>query len=115
MGTMRATRIVAGVAGGVAASVGLTVLTYPRWRPWCITWGATPEEACVALPGDDLLEDPDLVTTRAISIGVPPQSIWPWIVQMGPGRAGPTHTTGSKTCSDSTCTVPISFSPSSRS
>ena len=42
----------------------------------------------MALPGDELLEDPDVVTTRAIGIDAPPSSIWPWIVQMGPGRAG---------------------------
>ena len=64
------------------------MLTYPRWRPWCLTWGATDAEAAMALPGDELLEDPDVVTTRAIGIDVPPSTIWPWIVQMGPGRAG---------------------------
>ena len=40
------------------------------------------------LPGDDLLKEPDILATRAISIGVPADLVWPWLVQMGPGRAG---------------------------
>ena len=73
---------------GLACAAAVALLTYPRWRPWCLTWGATEAEAAMALPGDELLEDPDVVTTRAVGIDVPPSTIWPWIVQMGPGRAG---------------------------
>jgi hypothetical protein len=40
------------------------------------------------LPGDDLLPAPDILTTRAISIDAPPAAVWPWLVQMGSGRAG---------------------------
>jgi hypothetical protein len=36
-----------------------------------LTWGATASEASSLLPGDDLLPDADLVTTRAISIDAP--------------------------------------------
>ena len=28
------------------------------------------------------------MTTRAIETDAPPSAIWPWLVQMGPGRAG---------------------------
>lgn len=45
-------------------------------------------EADAALPGDDLLACPDVVTTRAIGIEAPVNLVWPWLVQMGPGRAG---------------------------
>ena len=38
----------------------------------------------MTLPGDQLLTDPDLVTTRAITVDAPPGDIWPWLVQMGP-------------------------------
>jgi hypothetical protein len=41
-----------------------------------------------ALPGDELLEDADILATRAITIDAPPSAVWPWLVQMGPGRAG---------------------------
>jgi hypothetical protein len=27
-------------------------------------------------------------TTRAVTVGAPPAEVWPWLVQMGPGRAG---------------------------
>ena len=87
MEAMRGSPVLEAV-GGLAAAGAAAVLTYPLWRDWCLTWGATEEEAGVALPGDELLEDPDVVTTRAIAIGAPPSEVWPWIVQMGPGRAG---------------------------
>ena len=74
--------------GGLALAAGLEVATYHRWRPWCLTWGATDEEAARTLPGDDLLAEPDMISTRAITIGAPPRCIWPWLVQMGPGRGG---------------------------
>jgi hypothetical protein len=83
-------RVRSGVAaaGGLALAAALEVATYPLWRPWCLTWGAANGEATQALPGDDLLAEPDLVTTRAVGIDVPPSAIWPWLVQMGPGRGG---------------------------
>ena len=57
-------------------------------RRWYLTWGATPDEVAAELPGDDLLPDPDLLSTRAIGIAAPPSSVWPWLVQMGSGRGG---------------------------
>jgi hypothetical protein len=75
-------------AGGLAVAGSLAVVTYPRWRTWCLTWGATGEEAARTLPGDDLLAVPDLISTRAIWIDAPPGAIWPWLAQMGPGRGG---------------------------
>ena len=53
-----------------------------------LTWGATDEEAVRRLPGDELLEDADVVSTRAITIDAPPSAVWPWLVQMGSGRGG---------------------------
>jgi len=80
----RATQAVACLALGAGIAVG----TYPLWRQWCLTWGATSDEAAGPLPGDGLLADPAIVTTRAISVSAPPAAIWPWLVQMGPGRGG---------------------------
>jgi hypothetical protein len=57
-------------------------------REWVLTWGATGEEATAGMPGDELLDPADIVATRAIEIEAPPSAIWPWLVQMGPGRAG---------------------------
>jgi hypothetical protein len=76
------------VAGGVVLLAGLEVATYPRWRKWCLTWGATGDEAARPLPGDGLLADPAICSTRAVLVAAPPSAIWPWLVQMGPGRGG---------------------------
>jgi hypothetical protein len=75
-------------AGGLTLAVGLATATYPRWRGWCLTWGTAGDEATRGLPGDDLLAEPSIVTTRAVSVAAPPGDIWPWLVQMGPGRGG---------------------------
>jgi hypothetical protein len=40
------------------------------------------------MPGDDIVPRTSFVATRAISIAAPPESVWPWIVQLGFGRAG---------------------------
>jgi hypothetical protein len=53
-----------------------------------ITWGASGEEAEARLPGDELLADAGMISTRAVTIDAPPSSVWPWLVQMGVGRGG---------------------------
>jgi hypothetical protein len=57
-------------------------------RPWQLRWGATAEEASTTLPGDHLVPDAAYVTTRAITVRAPAVAIWPWLVQLGQGRAG---------------------------
>jgi hypothetical protein len=74
--------------GVFALAAALEVVTYPRWRAWCLRWGTTESEAACSLPGDELLADPGIVSTRAVQIDAPPSAIWPWLVQMGPGRGG---------------------------
>jgi hypothetical protein len=51
-------------------------------------WGATAEERAASLPGDEFIATPIYRSTRAITIDAPPESIWPWLVQMGMGRGG---------------------------
>lgn len=75
-------------AAGLALAAGLETATYRRWRPWCLSWGTTNDEATRALAGDELLADPAIMATRAVWVAAPPSVIWPWLVQMGPGRAG---------------------------
>lgn len=66
------------LAAGLAAGVyGLVV------RPWHLRWGATDAEVTRRMPGDDLVERPQLSATRAITIDAPPDAVWPWLVQMG--------------------------------
>jgi hypothetical protein len=40
------------------------------------------------LPGDELVANPVGSVTHAITIQGPPRVVWPWLVQMGAGRAG---------------------------
>ncbi len=63
-------------------------LTAPLFRRRQLRWGATPAEVAQALPGDDLVPRPQFNATRAITIGAPPDAVWPWLVQAGCGRAG---------------------------
>jgi len=75
--------------GAGAALVGAAALVY-FWflRDWHLHWGATPQETRGEVAGDDLMPEPDIVATRAVEIDAPPSAIWPWLVQMGPGRGG---------------------------
>lgn len=57
-------------------------------RPAQLRWGATPEECERAMPDDALVDDPVFNATRAITIQATPNQIWPWLIQMGFGRAG---------------------------
>jgi len=49
---------------------------------------ATPGEQARTLPGDDLIPQPLGSVNHAITIQRPPHEVWPWLVQMGSGRAG---------------------------
>jgi len=40
------------------------------------------------LPGDDLVGEAQEVDTRGIDIAAAPDAVWPWLLQMGYGRAG---------------------------
>nr|WP_221380760.1 SRPBCC family protein [Actinoplanes polyasparticus] len=75
-------------AGLLLIGAGLAVVVSPWARRRYVTWGATPEEVASAVPGDDLLPDAGLVSTRAITIDAEPSAVWPWLVQMGSGRGG---------------------------
>ena len=51
-------------------------------------WGATPDEIAGPVVGDDLCPNARVVATRSITILAPPADVFPWIRQMGFGRAG---------------------------
>ncbi|MFI6774712.1 SRPBCC family protein [Nocardia sp. NPDC050412] len=67
---------------------GLAVGYQVILRDRCLTWGSTKDEVERPMPGDDLITAPDVVATRSITIDADPTRIWPWLVQMGPGRGG---------------------------
>jgi hypothetical protein len=76
----------------VLALLGAIAALYPHLRRLILSWGATSEEAASRLPGDELLEDANGVSTRAITIDAPATSIWPWLAQMGPSPRGGAYT-----------------------
>ena len=49
---------------------------------------ATRDEQRRQLPGDDLVPRPMETITHAITIAAPPRAVWPWLMQLGSGRAG---------------------------
>ena len=62
--------------------------TSPLYRKRHLRWGASLSEVARSLPGDSLQPRAHFRATRAISIDAPPDAVWPWIVQVGAGRAG---------------------------
>jgi hypothetical protein len=76
-------RVVLGAGiGALGAASALGV------RRWWKTWGVVPDEATRPLPGDDVVSPGDTLLTRGLTIDAPPGAVWPWLIQMGYGRAG---------------------------
>jgi len=73
----------------IVCATGVAVVAYLLvFRPWQLRWGATDEELERAMPGDELVTEPDLDTTRGVTVAARPEEIWPWLVQIGYRRAG---------------------------
>jgi hypothetical protein len=81
-------RTPAAITGLLAVAIGGGFVSRSLLRDSVLTWGATRAEAGSRLPGDELLEDAAMVSTRAITIDAPASAVWPWLVQMGVGRGG---------------------------
>jgi len=73
------------LAGSVSIAVGAYALLI---RPLLLRWGATDEEVRRPYPGAELIPGGTRGATNAITIDAPPAKVWPWLVQMGYGRAG---------------------------
>src|SRR4051812_19288113 len=80
---MRVRNMAVGVIIGTTMGAGIS-----RGRRWWRTWGVDPEVSARPLRGDDLVPVPTAVETRTITIDAPADAVWPWLVQMGYGRAG---------------------------
>ena len=76
------------VGAGLAIAGAVAAVYFRFLRPWHLNWGATAEEARGEVAGDELIPQPDVQSTRVVEIDAPPSAIWPWLVQMGPGRGG---------------------------
>jgi hypothetical protein len=78
------------LVGLVGAAAFVVVLFRFVFVPWGTRWGATPAEGEPAMAGDVFLEDDPgdgrrIVMTRAISVGAPVETVWPWVAQLGRG------------------------------
>lgn len=80
--TRRTGTALAGVATAVAGCTAAAV-AHRMAR-----WGATIEELHRRLPGDDAIPGGRPTVTNAVTIDAPVAQVWPWIVQIGRGRAG---------------------------
>jgi len=68
---------------GVAAMVALWEL-----RRWAFRWGTTLAERTRIWPGDELSPHATEISTRAVTIAAPLETVWSWLVQIGQDRAG---------------------------
>jgi hypothetical protein len=78
-------RVLSGAAMFGAGSAAVAVLLTRRLAERS---GATTSEVQSALPGDELVADPQFQTTRAITIHAPGDAVWPWVAQLGYHRGG---------------------------
>ena len=79
------TNVGEGIAGAFLMAIALTT---PFLRSWRTKWGATDKEVNSSLPGDDIITNPKWQYTQAITVEVPVEKVWPWLVQIGQGRGG---------------------------
>lgn len=77
------------VGAGIALVALMVVISLYLFviKPWHLRWGATDSEVARRMPGDELIPD-GKSATRAITIAATPKEIWPWLVQLGFGKAG---------------------------
>jgi hypothetical protein len=71
----------------VVATLPLFAVT-PLLRPWHRRWGATSEEIGAAMPGDEQVPRCQYIINRALTIQAAPADVWPWLAQVGFGKAG---------------------------
>jgi hypothetical protein len=73
---------------GSAVGTYLAYVAHGLRHPSLLVAHATPRERKQRLVGDELVPDADWQTDFATTIHSSPEAIWPWLAQMGYGRAG---------------------------
>lgn len=83
--------------GGWAADAGeglfgamamVAALATPMLQGRRSHWGLTEEEEATPRPGDALVPTPRWSWTHAVEVDAPASDTWPWVIQIGQGRAG---------------------------
>jgi len=79
-----------GNALGLVAAVAFLGYAFAAAVLWPLhrAWGSDAAEYALALPGDAPGRNPALEIQHAVTINAPPDSVWPWLVQLGQDRAG---------------------------
>jgi hypothetical protein len=84
-----AAKWIAIVVGALLAIVVIGFVIVPPATRWFTdSWGATPAEVDAPMAGDALFPATREVSTKAISIAAPPETVYALIQQMGQHRAG---------------------------
>jgi hypothetical protein len=82
-------RMILQIVGILVAVLLVVVVVYlALLRPRSHRWGLTDGEVGRSMPGDDLVPIPKVEYTQAVTINAPPEEVWPWLAQIGYGRAG---------------------------
>jgi hypothetical protein len=71
-----------------AALLAIVLIAIIVFTSRTVSWGATPEECSMRMPGDEYFTggSPAFVAmTRAVDIDAPPETVWPWLAQLGRG------------------------------
>ena len=71
----------------IAVIVGLPLTYHFLIRPRILRRGATVEESKRKFPGDEITPPKNSRSTMATTISAKPKEIWPWLVQVGWGKA----------------------------
>ena len=75
------------IAGSIAAIAAIAAVAIWKCTRWWRTWGVRPwTRPPTARRRPD--RGAQVTDTRGITIAAPPEAVWPWLVQMGYGRAG---------------------------
>jgi hypothetical protein len=68
-------------------TVLVAAFVFALYQPWLTQWGSTAAEQTAPMAGDSLVVG-GRRWTRSVTIDVPPERVWPWLVQVGVDKGG---------------------------
>jgi hypothetical protein len=78
-----------GSVAGALAGIGVAATAYAlAARPRMLRWGTEPEEVERVFTGDEFVLNPQIKATHAVTVHASVEKVFPWLLQMGQGRAG---------------------------